>query len=285
LSARTTEGMSDPRFTARMVAAMEANFHAFLPRFGCQGESVLHDEPDASWFVTPVDSTLFNQVMRARFRAASADRRIRELCDAYREYRVPFLWWVTPDSSPPDLGSRLEAAGLLLQERWQGMWAPLDAIPRQEAPPSGCCVREVESAGQLDDWLEVFAENFQVTASLETRFHAVWSTQLGGEGERLRPFLATWQGVPAATALLFEAAGVAGLYCVSTVPALRRRGIGRAVALAALVAGARGGFPTAVLQATPAGLSIYEALGFRTCCRFSYYYGDGEWDAEAFGSC
>ncbi len=62
-------------------------------------------------------------------------------------------------------------------------------------------------------------------------------------------------------------AGVAGLGNISTVPERRGRGVGTAVAAAALLEGQRMGIGIAALSADEQGVPLYEKLGFTTVCR------------------
>lgn len=59
-----------------------------------------------------------------------------------------------------------------------------------------------------------------------------------------------------------------GVFNVATPPSHRRRGYGAAVTARAVVDGFANGARWAWLQATPVGLSVYEALGFRTVERW-----------------
>ena len=58
--------------------------------------------------------------------------------------------------------------------------------------------------------------------------------------------------------------GVAGLYDVGVERGERRRGIGRAVTLAALDVARSLGCGVATLNATPEGEALYRAMGFRS---------------------
>jgi GNAT superfamily N-acetyltransferase len=95
--------------------------------------------------------------------------------------------------------------------------------------------------------------------------------------EPLQLYLAILDGVPVATAQIFYAAGVAGVYCVATIPASRRRGIGTAITLAGLRAARERGYRVAVLGATAMGSSVYARLGFQRYCTLSLC----EWSLSA----
>ncbi len=58
--------------------------------------------------------------------------------------------------------------------------------------------------------------------------------------------------------------GVAGIYCMGVAPRYRRRGIGRALTIAAAQLAAEQGCRWAVLNATPEGERVYRGVGFRS---------------------
>jgi GNAT superfamily N-acetyltransferase len=75
-------------------------------------------------------------------------------------------------------------------------------------------------------------------------------------------------GEPVSTTAVVRGGGVTGVYNVATVPGHQRRGYGEATMRAALAE-----WPEApvVLQSTPAGLKLYERMGFRTITRVSVW--------------
>lgn len=80
-------------------------------------------------------------------------------------------------------------------------------------------------------------------------------------------------GVPAATALAVVADGHVGVFNVAVLPEFRRRGFGRAATLAALDAGFSAGAEIAYLHASPAGLPLYEELGFSVVEEWTAFTG------------
>ena len=65
-----------------------------------------------------------------------------------------------------------------------------------------------------------------------------------------------------ATSMVHLADGLAGVYCVSTVPDARRAGLGACVTAAALRDAARDGHRIGVLQSSAMGEPVYRRLGF-----------------------
>jgi predicted acetyltransferase len=77
---------------------------------------------------------------------------------------------------------------------------------------------------------------------------------------------------PVATNILFLGAGVAGLYGIATVPEVRQRGYGAAIAVAPLAEAASRGYRYTVLFSSQMGHPLYRRLGFRDLdCRIGRY--------------
>ncbi len=74
-----------------------------------------------------------------------------------------------------------------------------------------------------------------------------------------------------ATASLYIAAGVAGIYFVMTIPKARRQGIGAAITLAALQDAKEIGYSLGVLGSSDLGASVYRRFGFQEAYRIGIY--------------
>ena len=90
--------------------------------------------------------------------------------------------------------------------------------------------------------------------------------------ERFAAYVGYVNGDPVSTAAVVASGGGVGVYNVATVPERQRRGYGEAVMRHAL-AEARREYPVerVILQSTPAGLRLYERMGFRAVTRVSVY--------------
>ena len=74
------------------------------------------------------------------------------------------------------------------------------------------------------------------------------------------------------TAAVVAGGGAVGVYNVATLPGRQRCGYGEAVMRHALAEARREhGLERVILQSTPAGLRLYERMGFRTVTRVSVY--------------
>ena len=108
-------------------------------------------------------------------------------------------------------------------------------------------------------WASVASETFEPTPEEISEFflplvqHAVCI-----------PYLAFYDGEPAATSLGFCGEKIAGIYAMSTRSQFRRKSLGRAVAQACLINAKNNGCDYAVLYASEVGKLLYEAMGFKT---------------------
>src|SRR5204863_3483023 len=90
--------------------------------------------------------------------------------------------------------------------------------------------------------------------------------------EDFRSYVGYLNGHAVATAAIVKSDGVLGVYNVATLPEHRRRGFGESVMRYALADARRAhGIRRTVLQSTPAGLRLYERMGFRRVARVSVY--------------
>jgi GNAT superfamily N-acetyltransferase len=202
-----------------------------------------------------------NEAAGARFTQTSAERRIDEVIAWFESRGLPFSWQVGPGDEPADLGDRLIARGLMPDpDETPGMVASLTALP-PTAAPEGTTIELVRDPDAFDDWLGAFRDAFGMPADLVEAFSRL---RLLGFGDDLsyRYVLARLGGRPVATAVGLAAGNGGVIINVATVPDARRRGIGRAVTLAAMHCCAEMGATVAVLQSSEMGHEVYRRLGF-----------------------
>jgi ribosomal protein S18 acetylase RimI-like enzyme len=155
------------------------------------------------------------------------------------------------------------------------MQRSLEGLPSFHLPEQ-VEITEVRTRQDQTDWLEVHMSGFGEPEAARADFRQYLNHSLTESPSVWRHFLARWQEEPCAISTLLCAPKAAGIYHVTTLPAYRGRGLGRALTLAAMQAGREQGYTTAVLFATPDGYPLYKKLGFKTVVTVDLYAWTGE---------
>jgi len=261
-----------------LVKAIEANIFEQLPiwaQLKLKGVET-YDRQDVKWFITGVPHPLFNGVLFARFPPDEIDERIEATLRHFRSRNLPMSWWVGPSTRPADLGKRLEAHGLTHASDPPGMAADLLALNEDLPTPSELLVERVGNTKALKKWLHSVAICFQLPDSAANFYFDVFASLGFGSDSPWLHYVGYLKGEPVACSSVFLGAGVAGVYCVGTVPEARRQGIGTAVTLAPL-RDARGmGYRVGILHSSEESFNVYRQLGFAEYCKLSIYVWAGE---------
>ncbi len=215
--------------------------------------------------------SLFNGVGLARIPPKQLDAQIEAAIRPFKDRSLPMQWWIGPSSRPVNLGARLAAHGMADAGGLPGMTLELSAMRQVSAPPSNLTINPSTTTETLEEWTHAVVPGFGMPQQLIPMLHEMSVRQT----IRLDPqwvfFLGRLDGRPVATSALFLSAGVAGVYCVTTLREARRRGIGAEMTRAALQHASGQGYGVSILQPSQMGLHIYEELGFRTCMTFDIF--------------
>ncbi len=263
--------LNQSRAQEACIAAIENNLSAWIPIFGKLGQSYTNSPPGVDRSITDVPVAVLNSVINARLTAEQVDAAVDITQKDSRAHHVPILWWITPSTRPVDLEQRLKQRGFTVEDDGPGMAVDLGNV--RELPPAsrGFSIRLAEGDAAWREWCIVLGWGFGGSAPNEL-FIRSWHRFVSGlASETVRPYLGYINDKPVATSLVFLAAGVAGIYCVATVPEARRRGIGAYMTQFPLLYARSKGFGTGILQSSPMGLGVYKSLGFQEYCRIVSY--------------
>lgn len=170
---------------------------------------------------------------------------------------------------PDSARQHLTAVGFALADPIPAMVVDIDELPAVELPP-GCDWLRV-GPDEATEFTHVLAAGFDMPLGLARRFSP---ETLGIDPKSTAPmqyFVVRSGGRLVATAVLFLADGLAGIYSVATLPEFRRRGLVTYATSQALRSAAALGYRTGVLQSSQAGYKVYRRLGFREVGQLSLF--------------
>jgi ribosomal protein S18 acetylase RimI-like enzyme len=247
--------MTDPR-----VAAVEDNLLAFfhgvtpLPMFR------LDPADDVAAIHCDVPFPMFNAVTGARF-GSDAARRTEEVADSYIEAGLPWMWWVTPSHTSPELEAVLAARGLQ-REDVPGMYVDLAAAPTTVEVDG----LTIDQTGDAAAFIDVMVAGFGMPEMVRGPMTEVMSQFTDAIN-----VIASLDGRPVACGTAYLSGPTAGLYNIATVEDARGRGVGHAVTQQLMALARASGAQHAVLHASESGRPVYERAGFVEVCQVPQY--------------
>ncbi len=113
-------------------------------------------------------------------------------------------------------------------------------------------------------------QGFEAPDIADTRVNAWAEVIYQADPQVLQAFTGYLDGAAVAASALLVAGEIAGIYCVATIPAVRRKGIGAWMTHFPLLKARRGvhpGHPASLRD----GISCLPLIGFEECCRITSY--------------
>lgn len=242
--------------------------------------SLLHGPPigevtciDGSvWFRTGIADPHANGVLRAELPGADLDASIERLLAPFRSASLPMMWWrfTPPEPGGPDVAEALGRHGLVLEADRPGFGLELSDLREPETPP-GARIERIRDPGAFAAWVQVVGSAFGDPNFARAPSVAAFRRFGFGDDAPFHHFTCRIGEEVVGAATLSLGAGVAGLGNIAVDPAWRRRGIGAAVAAAALGEAREIGVRLAALSADPLGVGLYRRIGFREVSRHLTY--------------
>jgi ribosomal protein S18 acetylase RimI-like enzyme len=258
---------------AELANAVQENLFAlFRAMAAALPDSEIVESEKVSHHLAFPSNPMFKGLWRTRLSDAEADAVIDETLAWYKARQAPFIfWWTGPGTTPSDLGKRLEARGFQPNiEGDPGMAVDLHTLKEVDMPAGFKIVRASDQQ-TLEDWRDVFCAAYEVPAFAGQAW-ADATLRVGAANTPWQMYVGYLDGQPAATNILFNGAGVAGVYGVGTHPNARRKGIGAAITLKPLLEARAQGYRYGVLFSTDMGYPLYQRLGYhKVDCQIGRY--------------
>lgn len=164
----------------------------------------------------------------------------------------------TPEAS----AARLAAAGYTIPSPMPCMAVDIERLGETPLAPGYEFIR-VGNTAEGNAWAEAFGAGYE----LPPRTGAAWGPNRAGVNYAadtpLEYFGIVKEGRMVCTSVVYYHDGVAGIYGVSTLPAERGKGLGAYATAEPLRRALGRGYRVGILQASAAGLPVYQRIGFQ----------------------
>jgi GNAT superfamily N-acetyltransferase len=257
------------RSAREIIQANEHNYAAYITAYSVASHGEVAWSPELTWVYSGMKHPYLNAVLTCQLSATQARELVPTLLASFRARRESAVWMVTTSTTPPDVSEILADNGCEHWSREIGMAMDLAQLPQAPPVPNLSIVPIGDQ--QVDAWLEVYAQCFDLEPVIRDDYARVLPAILTNHPEVGPYYLASLDGQPAGVTCLFITDETAGIYEVATLAQLRRRGIARAMVLAALREARARGCRLAVLQASPSGAPVYEGIGFQRLGTFDAF--------------
>lgn len=250
-----------------ILSAMESNFafhmlyFADLPPFKrvpIEGVTAIQSD---------IADDTYNYVLSAQLKKAEAT--IEKIIAFYQEKRLPLAWWISPSDEPKNLGLLLTSKGFSLREENVGMYRFLEDFHPSDNP-SSLRFEKVEDRHRLKDFAKVI-ESFGIPEESYEKLYSLIPLASISKDAPLEIYLGLVGNQPVVSGIVVFHAGVAGIYYLATLPEKQKKGYASALLEHLLMRAKENGYSLATLQASRAGIGLYQRLGFNACCTFPEY--------------
>ena len=236
-----------------------------------RGNGEVRELPGVSIAAAGVTFQMFNAAFLSApvLTEAELEQRILLSMSHFNVRGLEWAYWVCEDW----LDGRARRKSRQMFERWglrhavdlPGMVADRIAPPVKPLPT--LTVRRVGDTATRAAFCAIGSVCFHVPI---TWFREVFDNRT--VWDRFAAYVGYWNDAPVSTAAIVMGGGAIGVYNVATMPDQQRRGYGEAVMRYAVSEAQREhGIERTILQSTPAGLRLYERMGYRTITRVSVY--------------
>lgn len=210
----------------------------------------------------PID--LSNLVLGAHYpptcTGEEIDKEIQTVKRFLLERNVPWIWWLGPNTKPPDMLHRLSAHGLTGHSPLPAMAAALPA--KKRATNSDVIVWQAETRSDLGAASQIRRSIFELPPDMTfSYFEDMAADWLRNDPARL--YLARYKdGPPASIGALILGNGYPGVYVMTTLPEWERKGLGSAILDRILRDAEIDGHSMIFLTASTKGFPLYRKFGF-----------------------
>ncbi len=162
---------------------------------------------------------------------------------------------------PAKVDASLTGQGFTAHGAMPAMAADIASL-KPTALPDGYEIVRVGDGRDGEEWVRQFAVGYELPLGVAQCFSPVALHADKLPESAVQFFAIRRNGTTVCTSLCYLDDGLAGIYCVSTIPEERRKGLGAHATAEPLRLAARIGYQVGILQSSEAGHGLYRSLGF-----------------------
>jgi hypothetical protein len=186
---------------------------------------------------------------------------IREAIEPLLARSVPSAVLVADVDVRADVDTYLKGLGFTPHPAMPAMGVDIAKL-RPTTLPDGYELVRVGDGDDGEEWVRQFAVGYELPLGVAQCFSPV-ALHAGTSPEFPVQFFAIRKhGTIVCTSVCYLDSGLAGIYCVSTIPEERQKGLGAHATAEPLRLAARMGYRVGILQSSEAGHAMYMSLGF-----------------------
>jgi GNAT superfamily N-acetyltransferase len=217
----------------------------------------LIDDGEVFGVTTDVPLPFFNGIATTRLRDTS---RVGEIAQRLQARGRGFRWWLTPDTTPADLGEVLPEHGLRHAYDSLGLTADLAKLRPVSVP--GLRIARMKNDSEMAAWSHVISTVFEISPADRQTWVDTFRHFGFADDAQWAHFVGFLDDRPVATTTICIDGEITGVYHVATLPEARGRGAASALTVAALQHARDRGAREAGLQASAMAESVYQSIGF-----------------------
>lgn len=165
---------------------------------------------------------------------------------------------------------QLKAVGFEPHDGMPAMAVEIDSLV-STALPAGYSFTRVGSGSEGDEWTAAFSIGYEIPRGVGEAFSPNVVGATTAADAPIQYFAIRKDGKIVCTSLMYIDDGVAGIYCVATLPEERGNGLGAHATAEPLRLAHNLGYRVGVLQSSPMGHGVYKRLGFADFGEVSLY--------------
>lgn len=250
--------------------AMDDNNVEFWTTYGDYPGGYFKNDRGVAWSIPNINFVLYNCFLRCRLSEDNFQGEAENFMHLLKKHRLSASWWLNSYSKPDRIPEMLGQLGWQRYRRSPAMAVEVESITESPDIP-GLNFEIAENERKRKLWAEIL--NSSVGLNQKQVFEAV-KVELKLKGPKYNSqyrYLGYLFDEPVATGLLNLSSGLAGIYCIATIPRARKMGIGTAITLKAIEHSRELGYKVAVLTSSEMGYNVYKRIGFEDIFAYSNY--------------